>query len=82
MAETITFLLFELSFVLAFKALESQLFELLLVYLLNHCGVLQYAAFDDRFFRELGENMADDELRAMIDEFDHDGDGESKCCLR
>jgi len=27
--------------------------------------------------RELGENMADDELRAMIDEFDHDGDGES-----
>lgn len=29
------------------------------------------------FDRELGENMADDELRAMIDEFDHDGDGES-----
>ena len=28
-------------------------------------------------YRELGENMADDELRAMIDEFDHDGDGES-----
>ena len=27
--------------------------------------------------RELGENLADDELRAMIDEFDHDGDGES-----
>jgi len=22
--------------------------------------------------------MADDELRAMIDEFDHDGDGESE----
>jgi hypothetical protein len=29
------------------------------------------------FYRELGENMADDELRAMIDEFDRDGDGES-----
>ena len=29
-------------------------------------------------FRELGENMNDDELRAMIDEFDKDGDGESK----
>ena len=28
--------------------------------------------------RELGENMTDDELRAMIDEFDRDGDGESK----
>lgn len=31
-----------------------------------------------RVARELGENMNDDELRAMIDEFDHDGDGESK----
>jgi centrin-3 len=37
---------------------------------------------------ELGENIDDDELRAMIDEFDLDGDGESKqachgigCCL-
>lgn len=30
------------------------------------------------FFRDLGENMTDDELRAMIDEFDKDGDGESK----
>lgn len=28
-------------------------------------------------YRELGENMTDDELRAMIDEFDTDGDGES-----
>lgn len=26
---------------------------------------------------ELGENIDDDELRAMIDEFDLDGDGES-----
>ena len=30
------------------------------------------------FARELGENMTDEELRAMIDEFDRDGDGESK----
>ena len=30
-------------------------------------------------FRELGEDMPDDELRAMIEEFDKDGDGESKC---
>lgn len=29
-------------------------------------------------YRELGENLADEELRAMIDEFDKDGDGESK----
>ena len=28
--------------------------------------------------RELGETMTDEELRAMIDEFDKDGDGESK----
>ncbi len=27
--------------------------------------------------RELGENLTDDELRSMIDEFDKDGDGES-----
>ena len=26
--------------------------------------------------RELGENLSDDELQAMIDEFDKDGDGE------
>lgn len=30
-----------------------------------------------RVARELGETLADDELRAMIDEFDRDGDGES-----
>ncbi|KAM9455781.1 centrin-3 [Clarias gariepinus] len=29
-----------------------------------------------RVARELGEDMSDDELRAMIDEFDTDGDGE------
>lgn len=29
-------------------------------------------------YRELGENMTDEELRAMIDEFDRDGDGESE----
>lgn len=31
-----------------------------------------------RVARELGENMTDEELRAMIDEFDTDGDGESE----
>lgn len=31
-----------------------------------------------RVARELGENMTDEELRAMIEEFDKDGDGESK----
>ena len=31
-----------------------------------------------RVARELGENVSDDELRSMIDEFDADGDGESK----
>lgn len=30
-----------------------------------------------RVARELGEEMSDDELRAMIDEFDVDNDGES-----
>lgn len=30
-------------------------------------------------YREFGENMIDEELRVMIDEFDRDGDGESKC---
>ncbi|XP_023698660.2 centrin-3 isoform X2 [Paramormyrops kingsleyae] len=30
-----------------------------------------------RVARELGENISDEELRAMIDEFDTDGDGES-----
>jgi len=29
-----------------------------------------------RVARELGENLTDDELRSMIDEFDEDGDGE------
>lgn len=29
-----------------------------------------------RVARELGENISDEELRAMIDEFDTDGDGE------
>lgn len=31
-----------------------------------------------RVARELGENISDDELRSMIDEFDTDGDGESE----
>ena len=35
-----------------------------------------------RVARELGENMSEDELKAMIDEFDTDNDGESECaCL-
>ncbi|XP_019338780.1 centrin-3 isoform X3 [Alligator mississippiensis] len=31
-----------------------------------------------RVARELGENMTDEELRAMIEEFDKDGDGEKR----
>ena len=31
-----------------------------------------------RVARELDENMSEDELRAMIDEFDKDNDGESE----
>ena len=31
-----------------------------------------------RVAHELGENMSEEELRAMIDEFDLDNDGESK----
>ena len=31
-----------------------------------------------RVARELGENMTDEELRSMIDEFDTSGTGESK----
>ncbi len=34
-----------------------------------------------RVARELGENISDEELRSMIDEFDTDGDGESKWWL-
>lgn len=34
-----------------------------------------------RVARELGENISDDELRSMIDEFDADGDGESKSII-
>ena len=30
-----------------------------------------------RVARDLGENMSEEELRAMIDEFDTDNDGES-----
>ncbi len=31
-----------------------------------------------RVSRELGENLSDEEIQAMIDEFDKDQDGESK----
>lgn len=31
-----------------------------------------------RVARELGENVSDEELRSMIEEFDTDGDGESE----
>lgn len=34
-----------------------------------------------RVARELEENISDEELRSMIDEFDTDGDGESESCL-
>ncbi|KAH3678131.1 hypothetical protein WICMUC_001695 [Wickerhamomyces mucosus] len=34
-----------------------------------------------RVAKELGENLTDEELRAMIDEFDLDNDGESKFML-
>ena len=33
-----------------------------------------------RVARELGENMSEDELHAMIEEFDADKDGESMPC--
>lgn len=32
-----------------------------------------------RVAKELGEHIDDDELQAMIDEFDLDNDGESRC---
>ena len=32
-----------------------------------------------RVAHELGENMSEEELRAMIDKFDLDNDGESEC---
>ena len=35
-------------------------------------------SFSRFLFRELGDNINEDELKAMIDEFDLDGDGESK----
>jgi centrin-3 len=31
--------------------------------------------------KELGEELSEEELQAMIDEFDHDGDGCSRFCL-
>ena len=34
-----------------------------------------------RVAKELGEDIDDEELQAMIDEFDLDNDGESKCCF-
>ena len=34
-----------------------------------------------RVARELGENMSEEELRAMIEEFDIDQDGESTFCV-
>lgn len=33
-----------------------------------------------RVARDLGETMSEDELAAMIEEFDTDGDGESMSC--
>ena len=35
-----------------------------------------------RVAHELGENMSEEELRAMIDEFDLDNDGESKLVIK
>lgn len=40
-------------------------------------GKISYANLQ-RVAQELGENLDDEELRAMIDEFDLDQDGESK----
>jgi centrin-3 len=41
----------------------------------NNTGRIDLRALR-RVARELGENMSDDELQAMIDEFDKDQDGE------
>lgn len=50
------------------------------VHLFDFCTIFLQIGQSDVFMfcRELGENMTDEELRAMIDEFDRDGDGESK----
>lgn len=45
---------------------------------LNTVQMNYYFFFSFFLLRELGENMNDDELRAMIDEFDKDKDGESE----
>ena len=34
-----------------------------------------------RVAHDLGETISEDELKAIIDEFDTDGDGESKDCV-
>ena len=59
-----------------FLLLYSQVWYLIV--LIPDLGLLYfYREFIVLLFRELGENMTDEELRAMIDEFDRDGDGES-----
>ncbi|KAJ2426949.1 Calcium-binding component of the spindle pole body (SPB) half-bridge [Coemansia sp. RSA 2524] len=40
----------------------------------NNSGIITVASLR-RIARELGENIAEDELQAMIDEFDLDNDG-------
>ena len=47
---------------------------------LSYCDAQRWCIVTQYFLislRELGENMSDEELRAMIEEFDKDGDGES-----
>uniref|UniRef100_A0A8C4QYC5 EF-hand domain-containing protein n=1 Tax=Eptatretus burgeri TaxID=7764 RepID=A0A8C4QYC5_EPTBU len=47
--------------------------------LFDECGTGRIGLRDlRRVTRELGEDVPDEELRAMIDEFDTDGDGYSK----